>query len=155
MRWPGAGDELWVVNTRFSCLCTLDRTASFTPRWRPPFVSVLEPTDRCHLNGLGMVDGRPRYVTALGRTDAPGGWRPEKASGGIVMDIASGEGDGQGPFDAALAALVRGRLWVCESGAGTLGYRRSHRALRGDRFDTGVHADWISRATWHSSGCRK
>src|SRR5262245_53434344 len=49
-----AGGELWVVNTRFSCLCTLDREASFTPRWRPPFVSALAPEDRCHLNGLGV-----------------------------------------------------------------------------------------------------
>ena len=31
MAW-GAGNELWVVNTRFSCLSTLDRSASFTPR---------------------------------------------------------------------------------------------------------------------------
>jgi uncharacterized protein (TIGR03032 family) len=69
----GTGEELWAVNTRFSCLCTLDRSASFTPRWRPPFVSALEPTDRCHLNGMAMVDGRPRYVTALGATDAPAG----------------------------------------------------------------------------------
>src|SRR5262249_57574945 len=65
MAW-GADGALWVVNTRFSCLCTLDRSASFAPRWRPPFVSALEPTDRCHLNGLGMIEGRPRYVTALG-----------------------------------------------------------------------------------------
>src|SRR5439155_620014 len=90
MAW-GAGNELWVVNTRFSCLCTLDGSASFAPRWRPPFVSALEPTDRCHLNGLGMVDGRPRYVTALGETDTPAGWRANKAKGGIVMDVASGE----------------------------------------------------------------
>ena len=55
MAW-GKGEELWFVNTRFSCLCTMDRTASFTPRWRPPFVTALEPTDRCHLNGLGMVE---------------------------------------------------------------------------------------------------
>ena len=58
MAW-GADGELWVVNTRFSCLCTIDKSASFTPRWRPPFVSQLEPTDRCHLNGLAMVDGAP------------------------------------------------------------------------------------------------
>jgi hypothetical protein len=90
MAW-GAGGELWVVNTRFSCLCTLDGSASFAPRWRPPFVSALEPTDRCHLNGLGMVDGRPRYVTALGETDEPAGWRENKARGGILMDVASGE----------------------------------------------------------------
>ncbi len=38
MAW-GAGCVLWVVNTRFSCLCTLDGSASFAPRWRPPFVS--------------------------------------------------------------------------------------------------------------------
>ena len=86
MAW-GTGDELWVVNTRFSCLCTLDGSASFAPRWRPPFVSALEPTDRCHLNGLGMVDGTPRYVTALGETDEPAGWRANKAKGGIVMDV--------------------------------------------------------------------
>ena len=34
MAW-GADGALWVVNTRFSCLCTLDRSASFVPRWRP------------------------------------------------------------------------------------------------------------------------
>jgi uncharacterized protein (TIGR03032 family) len=28
MAW-GAGNELWVVNTRFSCLCTIDGSASF------------------------------------------------------------------------------------------------------------------------------
>ncbi|RIK32999.1 MAG: TIGR03032 family protein, partial [Chloroflexi bacterium] len=34
-----AGDgELWIVNTRFGCLCTLDADHSFYPRWRPPFV---------------------------------------------------------------------------------------------------------------------
>jgi Domain of unknown function (DUF4915) len=62
----GRGGELWFVNTRFSCLATIDPSASFAPRWRPPFVSKLEPSDRCHLNGLAMHDGAPRYVTALG-----------------------------------------------------------------------------------------
>ena len=66
MAW-GNGEELWVVNTRFSCLCTLDRSASFTPRWRPPFVTALEPTDRCHLNGLAMVDGRTALRHGAGR----------------------------------------------------------------------------------------
>ena len=72
-------NTLWVVNTRFCCLCTLDIEHSFTPRWRPPFVSAYAPEDRCHLNGLAMVDGRPKYVTALGTTDSPGGWRGNKA----------------------------------------------------------------------------
>jgi uncharacterized protein (TIGR03032 family) len=121
MAW-GAGEELWVVNTRFSCLCTLDSSASFTPRWRPPFVTALEPTDRCHLNGLAMVDGRPRFVTALGQTNEPGGWRPEKARGGILMDITTGDLVTQGLSMPHSPRWHAGRLWVCESGAGTLGY---------------------------------
>ena len=120
MAW-GQGEELWVVNTRFSCLCTLDRSASFTPRWRPPFVTALEPTDRCHLNGLGMVDGRPRYVTALGATDAPAGWRENKARGGIVIDVATGEILARGLSMPHSPRWYAGRLWLCESGTGTIG----------------------------------
>lgn len=52
-------DTLWFINTRFSCLCTLDSAHSFVPRWRPSFISSLSPQDRCHLNGLAMQDGRP------------------------------------------------------------------------------------------------
>ena len=66
-------NELWIVNTRFCCLCTLDADHSFVPRWRPPFVSALAPEDRCHLNGLCLIDGQPKYVTALGETDTAGG----------------------------------------------------------------------------------
>ena len=87
----GRGGELWFVNTRFSCLATIDPSASFAPRWRPPFVSKLEPSDRCHLNGLAMQGGAPRYVTALGVADEPGGWRPNKARGGVLIDVDSGE----------------------------------------------------------------
>src|SRR5262245_10149948 len=49
-----AGDELWVVNTRFSCLCVPHAHYSFVPRWRPPFVTALAGEDRCHLNGLAV-----------------------------------------------------------------------------------------------------
>jgi uncharacterized protein (TIGR03032 family) len=119
MAW--SGDELWFVNTRFSCLCTLDRAYSFVPRWRPPFISAYEPTDRCHLNGLALVDGKPRYVTALGDTDQPGGWRANKAKGGILMDVPSGEILTHGLSMPHSPRVHGGRLWVCESGAGTLG----------------------------------
>src|SRR6516225_5666854 len=70
-----AGDELWLVSTRFSCLCTPSADYSFVPRWRPPFVTALAAEDRCHLNGLCVLDGRPRFVTALGATDVKDGWR--------------------------------------------------------------------------------
>lgn len=115
----GAGD-LWVVNTRFSCLCTLDQANSFVPRWRPPFISGYAPEDRCHLNGLEMVNGQPKYVTALGETDTPGGWRDNKAGGGILMDVDSGEVICRGLSMPHSPRWYDGRLWVLESGNGSL-----------------------------------
>jgi uncharacterized protein (TIGR03032 family) len=122
MAWGEAGsDELWLVNTRFSCLCTLEPSSSFAPRWRPPFITALEPTDRCHLNGLAMEGGRPRYVTALGDTDTAAGWRTNKAKGGVLMEVPSGEVVARGLSMPHSPRLHSGKLWVCESGAGTLG----------------------------------
>src|SRR5437868_3178250 len=82
-----AGEELWAVNTRFSCLCTLHPDYSFVPRWRPPFITALTAEDRCHLNGMAIVDGRPKYATALGETDTAGGWRANKPQGGCLLDV--------------------------------------------------------------------
>jgi uncharacterized protein (TIGR03032 family) len=112
--------ELWAVNTRFSCLCTFDREHSFVPRWRPPFVSALAPEDRCHLNGLAMVDGLPRYVTALGATDEPAGWRPAKARGGVLLEVPSGRVVASGLSMPHSPRWYDGRLWFLESGAGTI-----------------------------------
>jgi uncharacterized protein (TIGR03032 family) len=115
-----AGDELWVVNTRFSCLCTLDPDYSFVPRWRPPFVSALAAEDRCHLNGLAMVDCRPRYVTALGETDTADGWLAHKPQGGCLIDIASGEFVCRGLSMPHSPRWREGGLWLLESGTGRL-----------------------------------
>ena len=87
--WGRAG--LWQVNTLFSCLSLKDDRDSFNPKWRPRFVSELAPEDRCHLNGVAMVDGHPEYVAALGETNTSEGWRPGKTSGGIVMHVPSNE----------------------------------------------------------------
>ncbi len=120
MAW-GTGGELWFVNTRFSCLCTRSDRFSFEPRWRPPFVSALAAEDRCHLNGLAMQGGRPRYVTALGRTDTPGGWRADKRAGGVLLDVDTGRAVVAGLSMPHSPRLFDGRLWVLESGTGTVG----------------------------------
>ncbi len=114
--------QLWFVNTRFGCLCTLHADYSFYPRWRPPFVSAYAPEDRCHLNGLAMVDGRPTYVTALGATDTPGGWRANKASGGLLMDIGRNEILVQGLAMPHSPRWYQDRLWLLESGQGSLAW---------------------------------
>ena len=115
-----ATDQLWLVNTRFSCLCTLDDDHSFTPRWRPPFVGGYAPDDRCHLNGLGMVGGRPKYVTALAETDAAGAWRAHKAAGGLLIDVERDEILLRGLAMPHSPRWHRGRLWLLESGEGSL-----------------------------------
>jgi uncharacterized protein (TIGR03032 family) len=114
------GTELWVVNTRFSCLCTLDPNYSFVPRWRPPFVTALSPEDRCHLNGLALRDGKPAYVTALGATNASADWRATKATGGVLMDVASSEVISRGLSMPHSPRWHDNKLWVLESGAGSL-----------------------------------
>ena len=116
-----ADGDLWLVNTRFSCLCTLDDRHSFVPRWRPPFITGLTPDDRCHLNGLGLRDGVPRYVTALGTADTAAGWRADKARGGVLIDVPSGETIVAGLSMPHSPRWHDGRLWVCESGTGTIG----------------------------------
>jgi uncharacterized protein (TIGR03032 family) len=115
------GDELWFVNTRFSCLATHDPDHSFAPVWRPKFISQLTPDDRCHLNGLGLKDGKPTWASALGETDAGGGWRENKKSGGILIDIASNEIIARGLSMPHSPRWHDGRLWLLESGTGSLG----------------------------------
>jgi uncharacterized protein (TIGR03032 family) len=118
MAW--AGNELWVVNTRFSCLCTLDPDYSFVPRWRPPFISALAAEDRCHLNGLAVVQGQPQYATALGETDTADGWRAHKAHGGCLIDIPTGAIVARGLSMPHSPRWHDGRLWLLESGTGRL-----------------------------------
>lgn len=110
----------WFINTRFSALCTLQGSTSFQPVWRPPFVSDYVAEDRCHLNGLGLYDGQPRFVTAHGESDRASGWREHKADGGILMDIASNRVLCRGLSMPHSPRWHADRLWVCESGKGAL-----------------------------------
>ena len=124
MAW--VGDELWFVNTRFSCLCTRSPEYSFQPRWRPKFVTQLTPEDRCHLNGLAIVPcengvARPRYVTVLGETNEAGGWRQNKRDGGVLIDIEADEVIARRLSMPHSPRWYRGQLWLLHSGIGGLG----------------------------------
>jgi uncharacterized protein (TIGR03032 family) len=116
MAWAGA--ELWAVNTRFSCLCTLHPDYSFVPRWRPPFITALAAEDRCHLNGLAVAESAPRYASALGETDTAGGWRAHKHQGGCLIHVPTGEVVSRGLSMPHSPRLHDGRLWLLESGTG-------------------------------------
>lgn len=113
-------EELWIVNTLFSCICTLHPEHSFVPRWRPPFVTELNRQDRCHMNGMAVVDGLPKYVTAFGETNTPEGWRPGKVDGGILMEVPSGKILARGFSMPHSPRFYMGKLWVLDSGRGRL-----------------------------------
>jgi uncharacterized protein (TIGR03032 family) len=119
LAWGEQG-ELWLVNTLFSCLCTLHEDFHFVPRWQPPFVTDLAPQDRCHLNGVAMEQGRPKYVTVLGETNDPRGWRSGKVSGGAVIDVESGSTLARGFCMPHSPRMHQGQLYLLDSGRGWL-----------------------------------
>ncbi|MCB1577374.1 MAG: TIGR03032 family protein [Xanthomonadales bacterium] len=112
--------ELWLVNTRMSCLCTLAADSSIVPRWKPPFISRYDLLDRCHLNGLGFRDGRPRYVSMLGAGDEPGSWRRDKTRGGRIIDLTDDSLVAEGLCMPHSPRWHRGQLWFLASGEGRL-----------------------------------
>lgn len=89
LHWTPKG--LLAVNTRFSCLSLINDNYSFTPVWQPAFINNLQPDDACHLNGVAMAGNEPCYVTALGTTSTPSGWREKKATGGVLIDVKTKE----------------------------------------------------------------
>jgi uncharacterized protein (TIGR03032 family) len=119
MGW-GRDGELWVVNTLFSCLCTLHEEFNFVPRWKPKFISQYAAEDRCHLNGIAMHDGRPRFVSAMGQTDETQGWREKKATDGVIIDVESDEIVAHGLCMPHSPRWHQGKLYVLDSGKGRL-----------------------------------
>ena len=109
------------VNTLFSCLATVSDTNSFAPVWKPPFITRLAAEDRCHLNGLAMENGRPRYVTLVGRSDVADGWREHRRDGGAVFDVVSGEVVVGGLSMPHSPRLHQGNLWLLNAGTGEVG----------------------------------
>lgn len=113
-------DTLHVLNTRFSCLCTLDPDWSFVPGWTPPFITKVAPEDRCHLNGFCVEDNQFAYATALANTDTVEGWRDQRLTGGVIIDMQSNEILTSGLCMPHSPILHNGHLWVLESGTGSL-----------------------------------
>lgn len=110
------------VNTRFNCLARPSADHSFTVLWKPSFISRIVDEDRCHLNGLAMGDGVPRYVTAVSRSDTIDGWRDRRSGGGVAIDVAENVIVCEGLSMPHSPRLWNGRLWLLNSGTGELGH---------------------------------
>jgi len=117
-----ADGRIVFVNTLFSCLATTSETHSFSPIWRPRFISKLAAEDRCHLNGLAMENGRPRYVTSVSESDVNDGWRERRSNGGVVIDVPANEVVVRGLAMPHSPRVHDGRLWLLNSGTGEFGF---------------------------------
>lgn len=137
------------VNTLFGCLATASDGASFKPLWRPSFISKLAPEDRCHLNGMAVEAGRPRYVTAVSTSDVADGWRDKRVDGGVVIDVATNEIVCAGLSMPHSPRLHEGKLWVLNSGAGELGWVDT--AAR--RFEPVAFCPGYARGLAFAAGC--
>lgn len=116
-----AGDDVVFVNTQFSCVARRSSRFNFVPIWMPPFLTRSIPGDCCHLNGLALRDGAPRYATALGESDIPGGWRENAIDGGVVIDIQANEVLSRGLSMPHSPRWHNNELWLLQSGTGGLG----------------------------------
>ena len=110
------------ANTLFNCLATTSHFHSFKPLWRPDFISDLVPEDRCHLNGIAVRDGRPRYVSCVSTSDVVDGWRERRHDGGVIIDVETNQVVCSGLSMPHSPRWHDDRLWVLNSGAGYLGY---------------------------------
>jgi uncharacterized protein (TIGR03032 family) len=109
------------ANTLFSCLASVSDEFSFNPIWRPPFISELAPEDRCHLTGVAMEGGVPRFVTAAAQTDEAGGWKAEAADGGCIIDAQNDAIVAEGLSLPGAPRLHKRRLWIANAGSGEIG----------------------------------
>ena len=110
------------VNTLFSCLATVSERYSFKPLWQPPFISKLAAEDRCHLNGLAVEAGEPRYVTAVSQSDVADGWRDRRRDSGVVIDVRANEVVLEGLSMPHSPRWYQDKLWLLDSGNGYFGY---------------------------------
>lgn len=122
---PTKGDNAGVphfVSATYGCVCLPDENKSFKVYWKPPWLSKVAAEDRTHLNGLTCVDGEPRYVTAIARSDVRGGWRDHKRNGGVIYDIVANALVTKNLSMPHSPRWHDGRLWVLNSGKGEFGY---------------------------------
>jgi uncharacterized protein (TIGR03032 family) len=81
-------NHLLAVATAFNCICKITPLESFTPFWKPAFISDITPEDRCHLNGLAIFN-RDSYVTAFSTGNVKDSWRADILNSGVLIHCPS------------------------------------------------------------------
>ncbi|MFT5858089.1 MAG: hypothetical protein ACI865_000173 [Flavobacteriaceae bacterium] len=116
----GDQDELFGVNTLFSCIVKIDDDYNFTPYWRPKFIDKLVSEDRCHLNGMAMQDGKPKFATAFGKGNTFQSWRERVTTDGLIIDVENDEIIIEGLAMPHSPRIYNGELYTLLSATGEL-----------------------------------
>ncbi len=116
----GADGELYAVNTLFSCIVRLSDEYNFLPFWMPPFISRLSSEDRCHLNGMTLLNGKPKYASAFNMGDSAQSWREDLLESGVLMDIENNEVLVSGLAMPHSPRIFDGELYLLLSATGEL-----------------------------------
>jgi len=111
---------LCAVNTNFSCIIQIDDDYSFTPIWKPDFITKITSGDHCHLNGMAVSNDKIRYVSAFASSDAPRAWTTRLMESGIIIDYASKEIVLDGLAMPHSPRIYENDLFVLLSGTGEL-----------------------------------
>jgi uncharacterized protein (TIGR03032 family) len=117
-----ADGTILFANSLFGCVAAASPEFSFTPLWRPPFLTRLLPEDRCHLTGFALEDGLLRYVSVAAASDEPAGWLRGIANAGLVMDAATDAVVAEGLALPVAPRLHERRLWLDEAASGLFGF---------------------------------
>ncbi len=121
--------DIVFVNTRYNCIAKISEKYNFKPLWIPPFITKMVAEDRCHLNGMAMRDGKPRYVTMVSQTDRLDAWREHRHNGGVVMDIQTSEVLAEGLSMPHSPRYYQDKLWVLNAGKGEFGYVENNKFI--------------------------
>lgn len=127
--------ETVFVNTRYNCIAKVSEKYNFKPIWIPPFISKMVAEDRCHLNGLAMRDGKPRYVTAISQSDLLDSWREHRQDGGVVMDMQTSEVLVGGLSMPHSPRYYQDKIWVLNAGRGEFGYVENNKFIAITQLD--------------------
>lgn len=119
MAWDKQG-RLCAVNTLFSSLVYINDQFSFEPFWMPHFIDQLASEDFCHLNGMALKDGVPKYVSMFGATNTAKGWRSQVQTGGLIMDIETNTVVAAGLAMPHSPRWINGALYCLLSATGEL-----------------------------------
>ena len=116
----GNNGELYAVNTLFSTIVKIDDNYNFTPYWTPPFIDKIASEDRCHLNGMAMENGKPKYATAFNNGNSPQSWREKVTESGIVIDVENNKIIAKGLAMPHTPRILNGELYLLLSATGEL-----------------------------------